>query len=456
MNHKWLPCLLLLAATAVSQAQAPADRASALAAEAGAINDTAALERAARTAVRIGDSEAAIAAWKRLTEMRPHLGRYKLELAAAYAAQDDKSASYNALLELQAQGYAFDIGQDPRFAKVATTEAWKFIVQGLDANRAPFGEGEVAWTLPAQDLLIDALAWDPTGKQLLVGSARSGAVYAVGRGGQLRPLVQADADNGMWAVFDLAVDAGRGVLWVASTAVPHFRGYDPEQDLGRAGVFRFDLRSGRFVERFLSPSIPGQSFFISSLALAPDGTVYAADGVNNAVYSVGKEGFRRLFHAPSMTSIRGMAVSGDGGTLYFADHELGILGFDLASGKPFDVRVPRNLALGGIDGMEWWQGHLIVVQNRMQPSRVMRLQLSSDGRSIAGVVPLEANKPALTFPTASTLAGDSLYLIANSPKRHYDRFGALKTGDAPEATRIYRLQADFEGAQPKSVTTPIR
>ena len=315
----------------------------------------------AKTLTRRGDHANAAQAWQRAVSMRPHIGRYKLEMAASYAQIDKKRETYNALLELQTQGYAYDLHADKRFDKVATTEVWTYTLQGLDANREPFGAGKVAYTLPRQDLLIESLAWDPTRKQLLAGSAREGKVYKVAAGGKLEPFVGADEENGMWSVFDIAVDARNGVLWVASTAVPHYRGYDAKTDLGRAGVFKFDLKTGKFLKKFLSPSLVGQSFFLSTLALAPDGTLYAADGVNNAVYQVRGDEFRRLFHAPSLTSIRGMAVSADGKVLYLGDHERGLIGFDLASGKPFDIGVPKNLALGGLEAVVWHEGEIVVV-----------------------------------------------------------------------------------------------
>lgn len=382
-------------------------------------------------------------AWERAVKLRPHIGQYKLEMAAAYAQMDMKREAYNALLELQTQGYSYDIKDDPRFAKIATTEVWTYTVQGFDANREPFGEGTLAYTLPKQDLLIESLAWDATRKQLLVGSAREGKVYTVARDGKLAPLVSADAENGMWAVFDLAVDAKRNVLWVASTAVPHYRRYDAKKDLGLAGIFKFDLKTGKFLKKFLSPSIAGQDFFLSTLALAPDGTLYAADGVNNAVYQVRDDQFRRLFHAPRLSSIRGIAVNGDGKILYLGDHERGLIGYDLANAKPFDIPVPKTLALGGIDGVTWYGGHLVVVQNGMQPNRVMRLKLTPDGRQVAGVHPLLANHPALTLPTMGTLDGDTYYFIANSQKANYDRFGLLRDKGKLESTRIYRLPADY-------------
>lgn len=403
-----------------------------------------------------GDFANEAKAWARAVKLRPHLGRYKVELAAAYAQQDLKSEAYNALLELQTQGYAYELGKDPRFAKIATTEVWQYILKGLDSNRAPYGDATKVHSIPAKHELIESLAWDPTRKQLLVGSAREGKVFIVGKDGTLAPLASADDENGMWSVFDLAVDAKRGVLWVASTAVPHFSGYDPKADLGLAGVFKFDLKTGKFLKKFLSPAIVGQSFFLSTLTLGKDGEVYAADGVNNAVYQVRDDQFRRLFHAPTLSSIRGMAVSDDGKTLFLGDHERGLIGYDLAAGKPFDIGVPKTLTLGGIEGVTWYKGELIVVQNEMQPARVMRLKLSDDRRNIAAVQPLAANLPELTLPTLGTLAGDQFLFIANSQKPNYDGFGLVVDKGRQKPLHILGVDAGFKPKKPMPQTVPAQ
>ena len=461
LPHALLLLLVPLAPT-VASAQSPAPAAAAtdahaqLRAQLAKIEDTTQLEQLAAGLQARGKPDAAALAWKRLASLRPHMGRYKLELAAAYALQDMKSESYTVLLELQGQGYAYDLSSDKRFEKVSTTEVWTYILAGFEANRQPFGEGEVAVTLPADDLLVESVAWDPKRKQLLVGSARKGAVYRVGKDGKLDALVTADEGNGMWAVMDIVVDAERGLLWVASTAIPHFEGYEPERDLGRAGVFKFDLKSGRFLDRYLSPVVVGQGFFISSLALGAGGEVYAADGVNNAVYVVRGDEFKRLFHAPRLSGLRGMAVDGDGANLYFADAQRGIMGFDLKAGKPFDLRVPANLALGGAEGLVWHDDALIVVQGNMQPNRIMKLKLSADGRSVAAVSPLEANRKALSAPTAAALGGGHLYVVANSQKANYDRFGLLRDRKALEGTRIWRLDPEFAGSvAPNTVMKPV-
>lgn len=403
---------------------------------------------------RKGDLEHEAEAWAKAAELRPHMGKYRIEQAAALAQQDNKTAAYHVLLELHSQGYGFDLRKDRRFDNVNMTEVWTYVQQGFDVNREPYGEGGVAYTLPADKELIESVAWDASRKQLLVGSARDGVVYRVGKDGKLAPLVSADRENGMWAVFDLVVDAKRGVLWVASTAVPHYRNYNAETDLGRAGIFKFDLKTGKFLKKFLSPTMLGQSFFLSTIALGKDGEVYAADGVNNAVYQVRDDRFSRLFHAPRLGSIRGMAVSDDGRTLFIGDHERGLIGYELATGKPFDIGVPKSLALGGIEGVAWWQGNLIVVQSDMQPPRIMRIRLSEDRRSVAGVQRLASGQPDLPLPTLGALADDGFYVIANSQKGNYDRFGLLKDKSRQQPARIYRVDPAFQPKKPDAIHTP--
>ncbi len=72
----------------------------------------------------------------------------------------------------------------------------------------------------------------------------------------------------------------------------------------------------------------------------------------------------------------------------------------------------------------------------------MRLQLDESGRSVAKVLPLEANQDSVKFPTMLTMDGEDIYLIANSQKGNYDRFGLLRDKDKLEATRIYRLNVN--------------
>lgn len=408
------------------------------------VSDTGDLLQLAGELRQAGDLERELLVWKRLSALRPHIGAYRYELAAAQAQLGRKSETYTTLLEMQTTGFAHPVGEDPRFQKVADTEAWQYIVEGFKRNGDSFGEGSVAYTLPKQDLLIESLVWDPSRERLLVGSVREGKVYTVEADGRLKPLVEANTDNGMWGVFGVAVDVERDTLWVASSAVPHYRNYDAERDLGRAGIFKFKLSSGEFVKSFLSPVVAGQGFMMASIAVAKDGSVYAMDAVNNAIYQVRDDQLRRLLHGPHLAGVRGLAINDEGTRLYFSDVERGLLGVDLGNGRPFDVGVPGRLTLAGIESMAFWNGHLVIVQNGLPPNRIMRLKLSEDGRVIEAAHPLEASQKDLSLQVGAALAPDgSVYVIGNSQREQYDRFGLPRNREALEAPRIFRLKADY-------------
>lgn len=451
-----LPLAALLAVlSCFAQEPAPQGAASSqpsVQAQLAEIRDPGALTELVDRARQNGDKDLELAALDRRIAVRPHIGAYKLDKALTLAREDMKSEAYALLIEMQNTGYAYDLRDDKNFANLSTTQVWKYIVDNLDANRAPYGSGTLAYTLPREDLLLESLAFDASRKKLLVGSAREGKVYVVEEGGKLSPLASTDEKNGMWAVFDLAVDAKRGFLWVASTAVPHFKGYDAEKHLGRAGIFKFDLKSGEFIKHFLSPPAQGgQPFFLSSITLGKDGEVYVADAINRAIYQVRDDQFRRILHLPMLTGISAIAVSGDGKTLYMADPQLGIFGVDLATLKPFDLRVPEKLTLEGISALSWHDGALVAVQASMLPKRVMRFELSAAGDAIAKVLPLEASHPQFGTPGSATMDGATLYVIANQQKDNYDRYGLLRSKDKLEGTKILKINANPPPAGPSAL-----
>ena len=443
-----LPCI---AQDPVPQAAVPAEKAAVIE-QIAQIKEPAELTELVDHARREGDKDIELAALDRRIALRPHLGAYRLDKALTLARDDKKSEVYTLLVELQNAGYAYDLRGDERFSNVSNTPVWTYIVDNFDANRAPYGSGELAYTLPREDLLLESLAFDSSRNKLLVGSAREGKVYVVEEGGKLTALASTDDKNGMWSVFDLAVDAKRGFLWVASTAVPHFKGYDAEKDFGRAGIFQFDLKTGKFIKHFLSPPAQaGQPFFLSSIVLGKDGEVYVADAINRAIYQVRDDQFRRIMHLPMLTGISAITVSDDGRTLYMADPQLGIFGVDLATLKPFDVRVPLKLSLEGISALTWSDGALIAVQASMIPKRVMRFELSAEGNAIAKVQPLEASHPRFGTPGSATMDGTTLFVIANQQKDNYDRFGLLRSKEKLEGTKIIKINANPPPADPSGL-----
>ncbi|MBS0590168.1 MAG: hypothetical protein JSR65_05965 [Proteobacteria bacterium] len=400
------------------------------------------LSRLGQIYAEAGDPERFTWTLERLVQLLPNSGNLRLQLAMAYAGADKKTEAYDTLLRLINQGYYYDIGQDPRFDNVHGNKVWDYIVKTFNDNNKPFGEGEVAFDLPKTDSLFESIAWDAKRKQFLVGSVRDGGIHLADGKGGLKDFIKADETNGLMAVFGLAVDAEHDRLYAISNGVAHFNHFDAAM-VGKAGIYEFVLSSGKFVRKAMLPVDDGRHI-LSSITIDPQGQVYAADGVMQQIYKLDGGELKMITANPALTGIRGLAVSGDGRTLYFADTALGLFGIDLAQNKPFSVAyVTDKLTLGGIDGLYWFDGTLIAIQNAISPKRLMRLRLGSDGRSIVQAQPLEAAQPAFGMPTVGTVAGHDLYFIANSQRALYSDLGVLTDADKLEPVHVFRTDLLF-------------
>jgi hypothetical protein len=387
-----------------------------------------------------GDFERLTWTLKRLLELQPNSGNVKIMLATAYAVQGMKSETYDVLLKMQKQGYGFDLKDNPNFAKVADTKVWSYVLENLDRNLKPFGEGKVAFTLPKGDTLFESLAYDPKRQQFLAGSVREGKIYHVNKDGTLEDFITPDAQNGLWSVYAMAVDADNDALYVASTASVYFKGFTAA-DYGKSGVFKFSLSSGKLIEKYLlAQGKEGNT--LTSIAVGKGGQVFAADALRNTIYRLDGGALKLMVENPAFTSLRGLAVSGDGKMLYFADYTMGIFGVDLTAGKGFDlIYNPEKLVLSGVDGLYWYDNNLVMIQSGMSPIRIMRLTLDPSGRRVMRGVVLDAANPAFVLPTYGTIDGDGLYFVANSQKNEYDTYGTPK--DAAELKPVMVFRSDL-------------
>jgi sugar lactone lactonase YvrE len=377
---------------------------------------------------------------ERMLVLRPQAGRLRYELSAAYASLGNMEKAYDALLKLQTAGWGFDPKSDPRFRSLHGVELWGHINAGLDANRAPFGSGKVAFELPAEDWLVETIAYDPARTEFLLGTVRTGEVLRADARGKTRAFIKPDAENGLYGVLDLALDAERDVLWVATAAMPHVKHVKAE-DYGLAALVKFQLSTGKLLERAPLPGDGNPHVFAS---VASNGrSVFVADVTTNRVLQYGAGGYNVVMQHPKITALRGLTLSGDGKLLYFADHEQGIFGIDLGTGAAFDMRHSPNASVFGIDALYWYDDTLIAVQNGMNPRRVIRYSLDKSGRVIRRIQTLDGARPELSAPTRGTIAGERFYFIANSQKNRYDRYGIPVEAGKFERVRVFESDARF-------------
>ncbi|MBL8298181.1 MAG: hypothetical protein JNN30_07540 [Rhodanobacteraceae bacterium] len=392
------------------------------------------------------DLQRFIWAMQRLVELYPNSGALRLQLAAVYAGQGDKSSTYDMLLKMQNLGFAYSVGNDPRFEKVRGTKVWDYAVANLDANARPFGEGKIAFQLPAGDRLLEAMAWDSKRKQLLVGSAREGAIYRADKDGKLADFIKPDPASGLYSVLDLKVDAANDALWVASYAAPVYKSYTADI-VDKSYLLKYSLSSGKLLGKYAVGDKTGH--LLAFVAVADDGRAYVADPVRREVYKLDGDKLVLVAGNPVLTGISGLTVSNDGRTLYFADPALGLFGVDLATGKAFGVgHSPDSLVVGGVSSLFWYDGCLIIVQDNMVPQRVMRLKLDSAGHNVVSAMPLDAAKPEFSLLGNGAVAGDDFYFVVNSQRELYDSHGVLSDEKALQPVKVYKSNLRFAWDQP--------
>lgn len=388
-------------------------------AAAAPIDDRVADVVAAKAAGDFGAMEAALNV---VLAMRPMHPRWSYHQAVARAKQGKTDGALVLLEQVAAQGAAYQPDTDPDLVALAGLPRFTAIVQRFARNRAPTGASRVAFTLADRGLIPEGLACGADGG-CFVSSVRRGSIIRVLADGSSRPFVAARRD-GLWSALGLALDPERGLLWVASAALPELEGLDPAER-GRTGVFAFTLGDGRLVHRFELP-VDGKPHAFGDLRLLTDGRLLVSDQLGGLLYTLdAKDGrYKRLTTPGSLVSPQGTVVARDGRSALVADYALGLMKVSMVSGVVTRVLTLPEVCTYGIDGLYAHGDALIAVQNGIRPQRVVRIELDAAGRAARSTV-LAANDPRFSEPTLGVVVGDTFRFIANSQWDRFDGEGRL-------------------------------
>lgn len=376
-----------------------------------------------------------VAAWvrhtERLHELRPYNQDFMRHLVLGYSQLGEISRAFNMMLKMQQQGLSENWDEYEELEILREHRLYGHLQTLMNEAGKPFGRVREVARLDGQ-AMPEALARDPNSGRLFVGTVRDGRILVSDDGDAWSTFAEPAQHDDLMAVMSMVVDADRNQLIVATGATAQFRGFR-SQDAGRTAILRFDLESGELVSRHrLVPD--GRPRLLGSLAIAGDGTVFAADSVTTTVFRLSPEDEapRRFFGHANLASLRGLAVSGDDTLLYIADYDLGIFVVDIRDPeKAWKLSVPDTLNEGGIDGLYKWDNHLIVIQNGITPQRVLRLDLGADGLGVIGVAPVAAALEQFDTPTFGVMDGSRLLFLAGSHWQHVDGRGRARTRPLP-------------------------
>lgn len=286
---------------------------------------------------------------------------------------------------------------------------------------------DLAFTVDERDLLPENIAFDPVDRAFYIGSSRHGKIVKIEADGTAGDFT-APRQDGLWMVMGMKVDAARRHLWVASSDGDNLVGYQRSKKRA-AGIFQFDLGSGRLLRQWVLES-PGASHFFNDLVVTPDGDVYATHMFNRpVVYVIGaSSGELEIFARPgSFQAPNGITVGTDG-TLYVA-HREGLSAFSPATARRTAISFPAGTSFSPIDGLYFHRDALIGVH----PEEGIIRRFELEGSTVTRIDILEDSHAAISGLTTGVVVDDTLYFVANS------QFDRLVDGGLPDVEQLENI-----------------
>ena len=290
----------------------------------------------------------------------------------------------------------------------------------------PFGANETL-RFSAERFVAAGLAYDAVSHRFVYGDRDGRKLRVVGVGlDHAVDLVRAES-AGFFNVRALDIDTRRGDLWVVSAS----------ENGSAAALHRLQLVSGR--------PLAAVPLVGDLLPLWPvDLTV--TDG--GAVLVLDRSG-RLLRLRPGSSTPEALmplnlegatSVTASGENVVFVAARDGVSRVDLASKAVTALGSPKAISLAGFERLRRYRGGLVGLQTDADGSRrVVRLELTANGRRVRQATPYDTRFDAAAGPIALAVSGDEVSLITGGP----DPSGSAAVPSAagtPAELSVHRLR----------------
>jgi sugar lactone lactonase YvrE len=333
----------------------------------------------------------------------PDRGAALFLLSRRYAHLGELQKALALLKECVALDAGFDPepAQSPSLRPLASNPEFRAMLEQVRRRYPPVHKASVAFTVPATDLFPEGLGVDTQKEVFYMGSMHHRKIVKFALGGSVSDFVKEELYD-LMPIGGVHVDPADHSVWAATDAGEKHR---PE-------LLHFDAR-GQLLERYASPGT--MPYDLNDLVLRGSREIFTTDTEGHHVYRFDRASHRftdlKLYRPVFYPN--GITLSGDGHLLFVADM-LGIIRVDLVSDESEDVNPGAHNTLSGIDGLYWNKGEFLGVQYGTGAYRVMRWQLSPDGRKVTASEILEDRTDLVSDPTTGAVLGDNFYFIANT------------------------------------------
>jgi hypothetical protein len=361
------------------------------------------------------ETRAQIAAIEKLLPNFPDRGAALYVMAAAQQHLGESREAIKLLKECIALREGFDPSGGPEFAGLRSSHEFTELIEKVHRDFPVEAHARLALLTEEKNLIPEGLAWDPNRKVFYLSSIAQRKIVQVTPDSHASDFVPANRDH-LLPVLGIRFDPRDSTIWA-----------DTAEDRGSAALVHFSP-DGNVVGRYaLNDS---RKHFFNDLVVRKSGEVILTDSVDNKVYrfNPATQQFSQLQVHRDLIYPNGITLTLDDNTLFVAD-SLGVLRIDLQKLASVDVNPGPHNTLAGADGLYWYNGSLIAIQNGIGSPRVAACKLSEDGTRVTRTTVLENRSPFTTSPTTGAIRGSDFYFISNS---HIDNLNDDKILDVTQ------------------------
>ena len=311
-------------------------------------------------------------------------------LARTWAAGQQWPEAMQALRRLDPK-CGIDPSKDRIFASLRGTVEFEAVLKLIREAATPVTSSRQAFRLAESDLAPESVAYDPVGKMFYFGSLKKGKVVRCSPEGACTDFV-----TGLGTILGLKVH--RRNLWLLNNS-----------DQGSDAML-YELKTGRFTGRHTV----GPGHLLNDLVISPTGEAFITDTRVGTVWRL-TPGAQELETLPGRFEFaNGIAMSSDEKRLYVSTFPDGVTVFDLRTHTASALQRPAGLCLANVDGLYFYRGDLIAIQNGTMTPRVIRIVLARDGKAAARLDVLERGNPLFEGVTTGVVVGKNFYYMANT------------------------------------------
>jgi hypothetical protein len=393
----------------------------------------------AAAAYKSKDYTTALANLNKALELIPDHPTLFYNIAAISTLQGKTTEALASLSKIADMGIALRPEKDADFDAIKETPEFKAILKRFEQNRTPVVKSTTAFTIHEKGLITEGIAYDPVDESFFISSVHKRKILSIGKSGEVATL--ATEHDGLFSALGMKVDTNRRHLWITSTAFPQMINFKKDED-GTSAVLKFDLRTKKLLKKYVLPNT-GKKHTLGDLTINSSGDVFTTDSVSPAVYVIPHKSdqIELFLENAGFGSPQGLAFSTDERHLFMADYSTGLFDIDVNTKKISHFAPVPGATLLGIDGLYFYKGFLIGVQNGVTPQRIVRIALGGDYKRVERLDLLEANNPLFLEPTLGVIVKDEFFFIANSQWPLVDENGKLAE-DKLQDPLILKIQLD--------------